>query len=72
VSPAERRQTPFSFAACEAIFGPECMALVEEHVREAPRLTPEQILRGRQIFATFRVPPPASADDAAGPDNADD
>lgn len=55
---------PFSFAACEAIFGPECAEIVERNVRDAPRLTPEQILRGRQIFATFRVPPKPAADAA--------
>lgn len=61
--------TPFSFADCEALFGPECAAIVERNAAEAPRFSPEQILRGRQIFASFCVPPRpadvASAADAA-------
>lgn len=49
---------PFNLAEVEAKFGPECAAIVARNVAEAPRFTPEQILRGRQIFATFRVPAP--------------
>jgi hypothetical protein len=58
---------PFSFADCEATF-PGCAARVEAEVANAPRFTPEQILRGRALFATFRVAsarPAAPAADAA-------
>ncbi len=46
---------PFSFADCEAVFGPECAAIVERNVAEAPEFSPEQILAGRRIFASFLV-----------------
>jgi hypothetical protein len=60
------RGRPFSIADAEEIFGPECAELVARRVAEAPRFTPEQILRGRQLFATFGIPRPAdSATDAA-------
>lgn len=49
---------PFSFADFEATFGPEAKARKDREAREAPRFTPEQILRGRRLFATFRVPQP--------------
>ncbi|MFF2385157.1 hypothetical protein [Streptomyces sp. NPDC058108] len=49
---------PFNLAEVEAKFGPECVALKAREAREAPRFTQEQILQGRAIFATFRVPPP--------------
>ncbi|MFD5632406.1 hypothetical protein [Streptomyces sp. NPDC127072] len=53
---------PFSFAACEARFGPECTERKNREASEAPRFSQEQILRGKQIFATFRAPaPPPSA-----------
>ncbi|MET7944222.1 hypothetical protein [Streptomyces sp. NPDC005302] len=55
---------PFSFADCEADF-PGCSERVERSVTEAPRFTQEQILRGKALWATFRVPPPASSADAA-------
>ncbi|MEU0035113.1 hypothetical protein [Streptomyces sp. NPDC006333] len=48
---------PFSFADCEATFGPAAAEHKDREAREAPRFTPEQILRCRAIFATFRVPP---------------
>lgn len=44
---------PFSFTACEARFGPECTERKAREAREAPRFTPEQILAGQRIFATF-------------------
>jgi len=47
---------PFSFADCEAVFGPECAELVEQRVKEAPRFTPEQILCGQRLFASFPLP----------------
>ncbi|MEU3280523.1 hypothetical protein [Streptomyces antibioticus] len=53
--------TPFSFADCEATFGAECVEWKAREAREAPRFTPEQILAGRRIFATFRVPAPQPA-----------
>lgn len=58
---------PFSTADCEAVFGPECAALKDREAREAPRFTPEQILRGKALFASFCVPqrPADSAADAA-------
>lgn len=46
---------PFSAADCEAVFGPECAALKDREAREAPRFTPEQILRGKALFATFPI-----------------
>jgi hypothetical protein len=55
---------PFSFANCEATF-PGCAERVDRNVTEAPRFTPEQILRGKALFATFRVPAPRPADIAA-------
>ena len=55
----------FSFADCEATF-PGCAELVARAAAEAPRFSPEQILRGQRLFASFEVPPPAdSAADAA-------
>ncbi len=57
---------PFSFADAEATFGPECAEIVERHAKEAPRFTPEQIVCGKRLFASFGVPRPAdSAADAA-------
>lgn len=56
---------PFSFAACEAVFGPECAEIVERTVREAPRFTPEQIVCGKRLFASFAVPRPRSEESAA-------
>lgn len=47
---------PFSIADCEAIFGPEAAARKKREAREAPRFTPEQILRGKALFASFCVP----------------
>lgn len=57
----------FSTAECEALFGPECTAMKDREAREAPRFTPEQILRGKALFASFRVPqrPADTAADAA-------
>ena len=55
---------PFSFADCEATF-PGCAERVEADVTNAPRFTPEQILRGKCLFATFRVPQARPADIAA-------
>ena len=56
----------FSFAYCEAVFGPEYEEIVDRSVDEAPPFSPEQILRGQRLFATFRVPRPADpASDAA-------
>jgi hypothetical protein len=55
---------PFSFADCEATF-PGCAERVERNVVSAPRFTPELILRGKALFATFRVPAPRPADIAA-------
>jgi hypothetical protein len=52
---------PFSFADCEATF-PGCAERVDRAVADAPRFTPEQIIRGRALFATFRVPAPRPAD----------
>jgi hypothetical protein len=54
----------FSFADCEATF-PGCAARVEADVTNAPRFSPEQILRGKALWATFRVPSPRTADTAA-------
>lgn len=56
---------PFSFEDAEATFGPECAELVERTVAEAPRFSPEQILCGQRLFASFGVPPVESAADAA-------
>jgi hypothetical protein len=55
---------PFSFADCEATF-PGCAERVDRSVVNAPRFTPEQILRGKSLFATFRVPELRPADIAA-------
>ncbi|MFF7763137.1 hypothetical protein [Streptomyces griseorubiginosus] len=57
----------FSFADCEAVFGPENEERVDRSVAEAPRFSPEQILRGQRLFASFGVPRPADpAADAEG------
>lgn len=57
---------PFSFAECEAFFGPECAELVKRRAKEAPRFTPEQILCGQRLFASFPLPRrPRPADTAA-------
>ncbi|MEU2584497.1 hypothetical protein ABZ612_16375 [Streptomyces avermitilis] len=48
---------PFSIADCMATFGPEAAERIDREVREAPRFTQEQILRGRAIWATFPIPP---------------
>ncbi|MFG2473553.1 hypothetical protein [Streptomyces fagopyri] len=48
----------FSFADFEASFGPEGVERTDREAREAPRFTPEQILHGQRLFATFRVPQP--------------
>lgn len=59
---------PFTFADAEATFGPQCTELIERLVTNAPRFTPEQILRGRVLFASFRPGRPTdqgSAVDAA-------
>ncbi|MFD6998807.1 hypothetical protein ACFWA5_21615 [Streptomyces mirabilis] len=48
---------PSDFADFEVTFGHERCALVARNVAAAPRFTPEQILSGRAISATFRVPP---------------
>ncbi|MGW3846881.1 hypothetical protein [Streptomyces fagopyri] len=56
---------PSDFADFEAKF-PGCAEIVERNVAEAPRLSPEQLLRGLPLFATFRVPPrtiPAEPDE---------
>lgn len=58
------KERPFSTAECEALFGPECIERVNRAAAEAPRFTPEQILRGRAIFATFRIPKAPPADPA--------
>ncbi len=56
---------PFSFADAEATFGPQCKELVEQLVTSAPRFTPEQILRGQALFASFRPRRPADQQPAA-------
>jgi hypothetical protein len=58
-------EPPFSIADCEATFGAECVEWKAREAREAPRFTPEQILAGRRIFTTFRVPQQRPADTAA-------
>ncbi|MEV7140704.1 hypothetical protein [Streptomyces tauricus] len=57
----------FSTAECEAFFGPECTERVNRAAAEAPRFTPEQILRGKALFASFCLPqrPADSAADRA-------
>lgn len=55
---------PFSFAECEAMF-PGCAELVKRRVKEAPRFTPEQILCGQRLFASFPLPRRRPADTAA-------
>jgi hypothetical protein len=59
-----RRNTAFSFEDCEATFGAEAAERKAREAREAPRFTPEQILAGRRIFATFCLPPERLADPA--------
>ncbi|MFE5139255.1 hypothetical protein ACFRDV_16530 [Streptomyces fagopyri] len=49
---------PFSFADCEATFGPETKPRKDREADEAPRFTTDQILRLRTLCAPFRVPPP--------------
>lgn len=56
--------TPFSFEDCEAEF-PGCAERVERSVIDAPRFTPERILRGKSLFATFCVPQNTPASPAA-------
>jgi hypothetical protein len=56
---------PFSIADAIARFGPEADERKIREAHEAPRFTQEQILRGKALWATFRVPPPASSADAA-------
>lgn len=47
---------PFSFADCEATFGPEAKPRKDREAEEAPRFTTDQILRLRALCATFRAP----------------
>ncbi|MFF4552782.1 hypothetical protein [Streptomyces sp. NPDC001422] len=46
---------PFSFADCEATFGPEAKARKDREAEEAPRFTPDQIFRLRVLCAPLRA-----------------
>lgn len=56
---------PFSFADCEATFGPDAKPRKDREAQEAPRFTTDQILRLRALCATFRAPQARPADSAA-------
>lgn len=56
---------PFSSAEFEAAFGAEGVARRKRNVAEAPSWSPEQLLAGRRIFASFCVPQPAAESPAA-------
>lgn len=56
---------PFSSAEFEDAFGPEGIARRDRNVAEAPGWSPEQLLAGRRIFASFCVPQTAAESPAA-------